>query len=197
MSKTPDYVKDAVKNYRKKFDIVQVRLDKGTIDRIKALGLNTNQFINSLVSSELNKLERGEKTINQVDSSPLPKEIDGKPVYRWHNEEEYIKSGEWWRNIIFFSDDMELNDLFIKMLDKLAEENDNFKDGCRIVYDLINIARLGSKYTEEQLEQMSQEDISKIPESELKFDQTDELKNLMRGFVYNGEKQPLFDFIEM
>lgn len=109
MSKTPDYVKDAVKNYRKKFDIVQARLDKGTIDRIKALGLNTNQFINSLVSSELDKLERGEKTIYQ----------------------------------------------------------------------------------------MSEEDISKILESELKFDQTDELKNWMRGFVYNGEKQPLFDFIEM
>ena len=45
MSNTPKYVKNAVNKYRKKFDVVQTRFDKGTNERIESLGLPKNQFI--------------------------------------------------------------------------------------------------------------------------------------------------------
>lgn len=60
MGKTPKYVKSAVDNYRNKFDIVQARLNKGTSARMEALGIQKSDFINSLVSSELDKLEKTE-----------------------------------------------------------------------------------------------------------------------------------------
>lgn len=199
MGKTPSYVKDAVNNYRKKFDIVQVRLDKGTVARIKKLGLNTNQLINELVTAKLDRLESDKKEgmkRPKQQSNPLPEEIEGKKVYKFYNEEDYIKPGEWWREIIFFADDMELNDLFIKFLENMAKENSGFQDGCRLFYDLVNQARATSKYSDKALLEMSDEEMDKIPDEDLELiDQTGELKELLRKYIYNGEEKPLFEFI--
>lgn len=43
---------------QKNYDRVSAVLPKGSTDRIKALGISTNQFINSAVSSELDKIEK-------------------------------------------------------------------------------------------------------------------------------------------
>lgn len=192
MSKTPDYVKNAVKNYRDKYDVVQARLDKGTTDRIKALGMNTNKMIKELVNTELNRMERAQKAPKQP-----PKEVDGKRVYKFWEEDEYIHAGEWWHDIVFFHDDMELNDLFIKVLDSEAEENKNFQDGCRIMYDLVNLSRVKPKYTDLDIDRMADEELDKIPDRELEesTDQTEELKELMKSYLESGNEKPLLEFI--
>ena len=88
-----------------KYDRVSVVLPKGTSERIKGIGTSANQFINSAVISELDRLERGEcPTYKPIKSAP--KEFNGKPVYRFYNEEEYIKDGEWWHDVVFLYDDM-------------------------------------------------------------------------------------------
>lgn len=196
MSKTPEYVKNAVKNYREKFDVVQARLDKGTRERIKSLGLNQNDFINELVIAELNRLESEGETANQKPKKIEPKELNGKPVYKPCKEEQYIASGRWWHDVVFFWDDLELNDLFIRLLDSEAEKNHDFKDGCRNLFDLIDIARTTSKYSDEELSGMSDEEVDRIPESELEpINQTENLKDYLRRFLYEGDEQPLLDFI--
>lgn len=196
MSKTPKYVKDAVNKYRKKFDVVQIRLDKGTNERIESLGFQKSEFINNLVTSELDKLESGKKEVRKPQS-PKPKGVNGKPVYEFWKENDYIKhGGEWWHDIIFFYDDMELNDLFIKSLDKLAAENDNHKDGCRIWFDLVNLSRTTGKYSDKELFDMTNEELDKIPEEDFEpIGQTEKLKELLKDFVYNDNDKPLFEFI--
>lgn len=58
MSKTPEYTKKAVNNYRSKFDLIQIRLPKGTKDRIQAAGhKSTNDYIVSCVLSALDTAE--------------------------------------------------------------------------------------------------------------------------------------------
>lgn len=53
MAKTPEYTKKAVDNYRSKFDFVQIRLPKGTKEKLKDKG-NINDYINSLIMQDLN-----------------------------------------------------------------------------------------------------------------------------------------------
>lgn len=52
MAKTPDYVKRAVNNYRDKFDFIQVRLPKGTKERLADKG-NVNDYICGLILNDL------------------------------------------------------------------------------------------------------------------------------------------------
>ena len=177
-----------------KYDRVSVVLPKGTSERIKGIGTSANQFINSAVISELDRLERGECPTYK-SSKAAPKEVNGKPVYRFYNEEEYIKDGEWWHDVVFFYDDMELNDLFVKLLDKTAIENENYKDGCRLIYDLVELSRTGSKYSDEEIFNMTEGEIKNTPDIDLCFDQTEELKRLIKESVYNGENDNLLDFI--
>lgn len=54
MSKTPDYTKKAVANYREKFDILQLRLPKGTKEKLKNKG-NINEYICALILKDLEK----------------------------------------------------------------------------------------------------------------------------------------------
>lgn len=53
MAKTPEYTKKAVDNYRSKFDFVQIRLPKGTKEKLKDKG-NINNYINNLIMQDLN-----------------------------------------------------------------------------------------------------------------------------------------------
>lgn len=57
MGKTPDYTKKAVDNYRSKFDIVQLRLPKGTKEKVKnhlKNNENISDYINRLIIQDIN-----------------------------------------------------------------------------------------------------------------------------------------------
>lgn len=87
--------------------------------------------------------------------------------------------------------------MFIKFLDKTAEENSNHKDGCRLWFDLINLQREVSKISDLELSKMTDEEVDKIPDELLEetIDQSEELKVLLKDCVYNGNDKPLLEFI--
>lgn len=59
MSKTPDYTKKAISNYRDKFDVMQIRLPKGTRDRISVLtDMSHNEFISKAVVEKIESMEK-------------------------------------------------------------------------------------------------------------------------------------------
>ena len=57
MAKTPEYTRRAVENYRNKFDLIQVRLPKGTRERIANAGEVPNDYITALVLADLERRE--------------------------------------------------------------------------------------------------------------------------------------------
>lgn len=57
MAKTPDYILKATKNYRDKYDIIQVRFPKGTREKIEKTADNVNSYIVSAVEEKLNGKE--------------------------------------------------------------------------------------------------------------------------------------------
>lgn len=59
-NKTPEYSKRATMNYLQKFDIYNLRLPKGTKDRINKQSNSINKFISDLVVAELERLEQNE-----------------------------------------------------------------------------------------------------------------------------------------
>ncbi len=88
MAKTPEYVLKATKNYRDKHDIIQVRFEKGTRQKIEAVADNVNRFIVSAVEEKLNgkretTVQRTEKPVEspKTDNSriaQLTEEINRK-----------------------------------------------------------------------------------------------------------------------
>ena len=60
MANTPEYTRKAVDNYRKKFDIMQLRLPKGTRDRIEKQADKAHDFVVDCVLAELERLEAQE-----------------------------------------------------------------------------------------------------------------------------------------
>ena len=59
MTPTPEYTKRAVNNYRNKFDVIQLRMPKGTRERIEAKTNETlNVYVNRLISEDLDRLEK-------------------------------------------------------------------------------------------------------------------------------------------
>ncbi len=56
--KTPEYSKRAVKNYQNKFDLQQLRLEKGLRARAAAVGL-TPKAMAILIKAEVEKREKG------------------------------------------------------------------------------------------------------------------------------------------
>ena len=98
MTNTPDYTRKAVDNYRKKFDMMQLRLPKGTKDRIEKHFGNVHGFIVSCVMKELDSLEtpvehaelpqiaiKNDEANTSVDFSELP------PVIRETEDEEILE----------------------------------------------------------------------------------------------------------
>lgn len=56
--KTPSYVRNAQNRYNAKFDIIQVKLDKGTKERIKSVTQESyNEYIKRLVMDDLERKE--------------------------------------------------------------------------------------------------------------------------------------------
>lgn len=56
--KTPSYVRNAQNRYNAKFDIIQVKLDKGTKERIRSITEESyNEYIKRLVMDDLERKE--------------------------------------------------------------------------------------------------------------------------------------------
>lgn len=59
MTPTPEYTKRAVNNYRSKFDVIQLRMPKGTRERIEAKTSETiNVYVNRLIAEDLDQQEQ-------------------------------------------------------------------------------------------------------------------------------------------
>ena len=97
MTNTPDYTRKAVDNYRKKFDMMQLRLPKGTKNRIEKHSSNVHEFVFSCVMKELDRLEtqaenaelsqiaiKNDEANTSVDFPKLP------PVIRETEDEEIL-----------------------------------------------------------------------------------------------------------
>lgn len=197
--KTKNYTRNANDKYDEKFDILKVRLPKSTREMIADTDLSFNAFANDAINAQLKALEMFDFE-DGIKSMTPPKEIYGKPVYNFVDERKYIKPGRWWHDVVFFWDDLELNDLFIRFMDEEEPGNDNYKDGCRIIFDIVDTARyeiVDAKYTDEELAKMTYKQLKKIPERDFggKQDNTDKLKRKFRKYLYKGDKQPLYDFL--
>ena len=60
--KTPSYVRNAQNRYNAKFDIIQVKLDKGTKERIRSITAESyNEYIKRLVMDDLERKENVEE----------------------------------------------------------------------------------------------------------------------------------------
>lgn len=197
--KTKNYTRNANDKYDEKFDILKVRLPKSTRAMIEDTDLSFNAFANDAIERQLKALEMFDFE-DDIKSMTPPKEINGKPVYNFVDERKYIKPGRWWHDVVFFWDDLELNDLFIRFMDEEEPGNDNYKDGCRILFDIVDTARyeiVDAKHTDEELAKMTYKQLKKIPERDFggKQDNTDKLKRKFRKYLYKGDKQPLYDFL--
>lgn len=73
MAKTADYTRRAAKNYRDKFDIVHIRLPKGTKDRAQAAELNINDVAVTAVLAYLDDLERKAENLPQESEKTTEK----------------------------------------------------------------------------------------------------------------------------
>ena len=59
MTKTPIYTKRAMDNYRNKFDIIQLRMPKGTREQIERItNESLNIYINRLIQEDLKNKEQ-------------------------------------------------------------------------------------------------------------------------------------------
>lgn len=66
MGKTPEYTKKAVKNYRDKFDFIQIKFDKNLNIRQKLEGKgNINDYICGLVLADLGEDKQPEPAENK------------------------------------------------------------------------------------------------------------------------------------
>ena len=65
MARTADYTRKAINNYRSKFDLVQIRLPKGTKDRAAESDININDIAVSAVLAYLDALESQTENLPQ------------------------------------------------------------------------------------------------------------------------------------
>lgn len=74
MARTADYTRKAINNYRSKFDLVQIRLPKGTKDRAVELDININDIAVSAVLAYLDGLESQAENLPQEPEKTAEKE---------------------------------------------------------------------------------------------------------------------------
>lgn len=100
MASTPEYTRKAVDNYRKKFDVMQLRLPKGTKEIIDSKVGKTNAH-NFIVECVLNALETSQETQEEHASEPteeVPQEQAKEPK-KAHSEPTLEELAEWQRAI--------------------------------------------------------------------------------------------------
>lgn len=74
MAITADYTRKAINNYRSKFDLVQIRLPKGTKDRAAESDININDIAVSAVLAYLDTLESQTKNLPKEPEKTAEKE---------------------------------------------------------------------------------------------------------------------------
>lgn len=127
MTDTPDYTRKAVDNYRKKFDMMQLRLPKGTKNRIEKHSSNVHEFVFSCVMKELDRLEtpvehaelpqiaiKNDEVNTSVDFTELP------PVIRETEDEEILALRKEKPNNDYIT--------FPEPTGDLEKDNENFKE---------------------------------------------------------------------
>lgn len=155
---------------------------------------------NIINNIDLNKTNKDYILSNDNMSSTLDemsKMEDRKMIYKTQEEDTYNKTiNGWWKHYTFFTDDEELNDLFIKLLDKTAPEENDYIDGCSTAYDIVSLARTKMKYSDSEIDNMTDEEFNAIPQEDLQpIDKTSELKDVLRDFVYNANKEALHIYL--
>ena len=140
-NKTKNSTRAAVSRYDEKFERAMIRMPIGTRAMIADTDLSVNAFANDAIERQLKALEMFDFE-DDIKSMTPPKEVDGKPVYNFVDERKHIKPGRWWHDVVFFWDDLELNDLFIRFMDEEEPGNNNYKDGCRIIFDIVDTSRI-------------------------------------------------------
>lgn len=65
MARTADYTRKAINNYRSKFDLVQIRLPRGTKDRAAEADININDIAVSAVLAYLDALDNKSENLPQ------------------------------------------------------------------------------------------------------------------------------------
>lgn len=92
MASTPEYTRKAVDNYRKKFDVMQLRLPKGTKEIIdsKVGKTNAHGFVVECVlkALETTKETQTEPLVKEVEALPQEKEKEPKKAYKEPTAEE-------------------------------------------------------------------------------------------------------------
>nr|DAH31240.1 MAG TPA: hypothetical protein [Bacteriophage sp.] len=92
MAITADYTRKAINNYRSKFDLVQIRLPKGTKDRATESDININDIAVSAVLAYLDALESKTENLPQETEKTAEKaneertEIEEKVALMQANE---------------------------------------------------------------------------------------------------------------
>lgn len=74
MARTADYTRKAINNYRSKFDLVQIRLPRGTKDRAAEADININDIAVSAVLAYLDTLESQAENLPQEPEKTAEKE---------------------------------------------------------------------------------------------------------------------------
>lgn len=90
---TPEYVKRANNTYNSKFDIIQVKLDKGTKSRIKAVTNESfNNYIKRLIYSDLERVENAvlpSETQEDSNITELNKTLEISELYAIYKDKLY------------------------------------------------------------------------------------------------------------
>jgi hypothetical protein len=173
-----NYVKRAQNNYNSKFDLITLRLPKGTKDRMRQLvgeDVVISDFCIRAILQELDVFEPAEAK---------PETFNSKPIYR--DYDDITKTGKWWRKYAFFTDDKELDDLFIKMLDILDSSGkmDLDIDAYRQAVDL---ARFRDDPEEHYTTMQEDEENRKR--------QLEDLKVVLRQFCTDQDTTALFNYL--
>ena len=87
MANTPEYTRKAVDNYRKKFDIMQLRLPKGTRERIEKQADKVHDFVVTCVLSALERLEAPTEHDEMHQIDPLDEQSE-ETTQEEQNQEE-------------------------------------------------------------------------------------------------------------
>lgn len=178
-------------------DFNDVTLQSDIMSPHKSIIINNNT---SLIKDNKKDIYIKHIYLKKDMSSTLDERVimeDEKMIYKTHQEYTYNKTTHgWWKQYTFFADDEELNDLFIKLLDKTAHEQNNYIDGCSSSYDIVSISRTKMKYSDSEIDNMSEDEFKAIPQEDLQpIDKTTELKSVLRDFVYNANKEALHIYL--
>lgn len=90
--KTADYIRKANNKYNSKFDIIQVKLDKGTKEQIKAITNESyNEYVKRLIMTDLMRLKGIYESAESENVSAIipepPEENDTFKAYLKHLSE--------------------------------------------------------------------------------------------------------------